>query len=213
MVGMTDQSHSLSPALILAGLVVAATAAAGCGSDSKPTAHDQPAAAKNTSAVQSDLESFLMRNDEQPGFRRVERVVTDSGVTALAKHNGLTPADARQLRSDGFIAIAFQPIEGPDTRGVTNVHLFATAKGAKHWLEHEQRADLIHGFLPGASIRRFTVSGIPGAHGWAASDVGNVHWVQGRCLLVLGNQGPGPFAAPLSTGARAIYQRTRGQCP
>ena len=32
-------------------------------------------------------------------------------------------------------------------------------------------------------------------------------------MLVLGNQGPGPFAGPLSTGARAIYERTNGQCP
>jgi hypothetical protein len=32
-------------------------------------------------------------------------------------------------------------------------------------------------------------------------------------MLVLGNQGPGPFAGPLSNGARAIYKRTDGQCP
>jgi len=37
--------------------------------------------------------------------------------------------------------------------------------------------------------------------------------VQGRCYLVLGNQGPGPFAGPLSTGVQAIYKRTNGQCP
>ena len=43
--------------------------------------------------------------------------------------------------------------------------------------------------------------------------VGNLWWVQGRCMLVLGNQGPGPFAGPLSTGARAIYERTGGHCP
>ena len=62
-----------------------------------------------------------------------------------------------------------------------------------------------------------TVPGIPGARGWAASkdahSVGNVFWVQGRCLMVLGNEGPGPFAGPLSTGAQAIYQRTKGRCP
>ena len=43
--------------------------------------------------------------------------------------------------------------------------------------------------------------------------VGNLWGVQGRCVPVLGNQGPGPFVGPLSTGARAIYQRTKGQCP
>jgi hypothetical protein len=32
-------------------------------------------------------------------------------------------------------------------------------------------------------------------------------------MFVLGNQGTGPFAGPLSAGVRAIYERTNGQCP
>ena len=32
-------------------------------------------------------------------------------------------------------------------------------------------------------------------------------------MLVLGNQGPGPFAGPLSAGVRAIHARTNGECP
>jgi len=47
----------------------------------------------------------------------------------------------------------------------------------------------------------------------ASRRVGNVVWVQGRCMHVLGNQGPGPFVGRLSRGARAIYQRTSDQCP
>ncbi len=201
---MTTRTHSL----LLTGLLLAATAAAGCGSDDKPaakTASERPA--------KVDLAQFLMRDDEQPGFRRVESIITETGVATFAKTNSLPPADARRLRRDGFISITVQPIDGPGTRGVTNVQLFKTASGARDWLAAEQRATLIHGIFPGAKIRRFTVPGIPGARGWAAADVGNVHWVQGRCLLVLGNQGAGPFAAPLATGARAIYKRTQGQCP
>jgi hypothetical protein len=194
---------------LLAGLVFAAMGAAGCGSDSKPaanTASERPATV--------DLESFLMRNGEQPGFRRVERAGTES-FDAFVK--SVTPAEARELRSAGFISITFQPIEGPGTRGITNVQLFKTAKGARDTLAHEQRTDVIRSRLPGAKIRPFTVPGIPGARGWTAPapghPVGNVHWVQGRCLLVLGNQGPGPLAKPLSTAALAIYKRTKGQCP
>jgi hypothetical protein len=86
---------------------------------------------------------------------------------------------------------------------------------------HELRPDVIRANGPVANLRFFTVPGIPGARGWTASlpgepagrAVGNVLWVQGRCLHVLGNQGPGPFVGPLSRGARAIYQRTSGQCP
>ena len=142
---------------------------------------------------------------------------TVTGVRAFVKEMRLPPADARRLRSEGFISFAFEPIRGPQTAGITNVALYATAEGAKRSLAHELRTDVIRTTLPdGAKIRRFDVPGIPGARGFTASEeprVGNVFWVQGRCLLVLGNQGPGPFAGPLSKGVRAIYRRTCGQCP
>jgi hypothetical protein len=127
----------------------------------------------------------------------------------------LAPADMRRLRSEGFISFTSQPIRGPRTAGVTNVALYETAEGAKHSLAHELRPDVIRALGPVENLRYFAVPGIPGARGWTASEphVGNLWWVQGRCVLVLGNQGPGPFAGPLSKGARAIYERTNGQCP
>ena len=127
----------------------------------------------------------------------------------------LPHADAQRLRREGFISFAFEPIRGPRTAGISNVALFATAEGAKQNMTHELRTDVIRSAGPVANLRYFTVPGIPGARGWTASEphVGNLWWVQGRCVLVLGNQGPGPFAGPLSAGARAIYQRTKGQCP
>ena len=67
-------------------------------------------------------------------------------------------------------------------------------------MAHELRTDVIRAFGPVENLRYFTVPGIPGARGWTAykPHVGNLWWVQGRCVLVLGNQGPGPFAGPLS---------------
>ena len=99
--------------------------------------------------------------------------------------------------------------------------LYATAEGAKRSLAHELRADVIRAAGPVANVRFFSVPGIPGALGWTAAvrgepasrRVGHVLWVQGRCMHVLGNQGPGPFVLRLSRGARAIYQRTSDQCP
>jgi hypothetical protein len=163
-----------------------------------------------------------MRKDEEPGFRpgaspgatpRSGETIT--GIKAFVKDMRLAPADARRLRSEGFISFTVEPIRGPRTAGVMNVTLFATPGGAKHSLAHELRTDVIRAFGPVANLRRFRVPGIPGARGWTASEphVGNVMWVQGRCMFVLGNQGPGPFTGPLSTGARAIYERTSGKCP
>jgi hypothetical protein len=196
-------------------------AARGGDDGDEPTA--QEAANGNPRSGARDLDRFLMRKDEEPGFRpgaapgaAPASGGTITGVKAFAKDMHLAPADARRLSREGFVSFASQPIRGPrETAGITNVALFATAEGAKHNMAHELRTDVIRAVDPVANLRRFTVPGIPGARGWTASEphVGNLWWVQGRCVLVLGNQGPGPFAGPLSTGARAIYERTNGECP
>jgi hypothetical protein len=200
---------------IKAGLVVTlaggAFMASGCGESA-------PEAAKATAhRGKVDYTRFLMRDGEQPGFRRVESVVTEDAET-FAQNARLTKAELRRMRSTGMGRATYQPTEGPDSRGVTSVTPFAGAQGARQWLAQEQREDYIRRLMPGGGkLRRFTVPGIPGARGWTASKgahvVGNIYWVQGRCLMILGTEGPRPFDGPLSTGAQAIYQRTKGQCP
>jgi hypothetical protein len=207
-------------AVALAALVIGLAACGGDDGD-KPAALE--AANGNARSAASDLDRFLLRKGEEPGFRpgagpdqAPQSGGTITGVKAFVKDMHLAPADGRRLRREGFISFASQPIRGPrETAGITNVALFATAEGAKHNMAHELRTDVIRAVDPVANLRRFTVPGIPGARGWTASEphVGNLWWVQGRCVLVLGNQGPGPFAGPLSTGARAIYERTNGECP
>jgi hypothetical protein len=85
-------------------------------------------------------------------------------------------------------------------------------------MTYELRASTIHALLPKTKVRHFTVRGVPDARGWTGSDlhgnpIGTVHWVQGRCMLVLVSEGDVPFVNALSTGARAIYERTGGDCP
>src|SRR5215211_143679 len=146
---------------------------------------------------------------------------TVTGVKALVNEWDLTAADERRLSREGFVSFTSQPIRGLRSAGVTNVSLYETAEGAKRSLLHELRPDVIRAEGPVANLRFFSVPGIPDARGWTASlpgepaghAVGNVLWVQGRCVHVLGNQGPGPFVGPLSRGARAIYERSSGQCP
>lgn len=183
-----------------------------CGDDDDDGTRAPKAA--NVSGAR-DLDQFLMREGEEPGFRPDGPVDTLKGVDAFVKDLRLTPADARRLRDEGFMSFVVRPIRRPRTAGVTNVALYATAEGAKHSLAHELRPNVIRAFGQVANLRFFTVPGIPGSRGWTASKphVGNLHWVQGRCFFVLGNQGPGPFEGPLSKGARAIYERTKGKCP
>jgi len=212
---------------VLATLVLGIVACGGDG-DERPTAPEAANAPATGRADAHDLGRYLVRRDEEPGFRpgaapgampRERRTVT--GVKALVNEWRLSAADERRLSGEGFISLTSQPIRGPRSAGVTEVSLYATAEGAESSLAHELRPDVIRAAAPVANVRFFGVAGIPGARGWTASlrgepasrRVGNVLWVQGRCMHVLGNQGPGPFAGPLSRGARAIYERTSDQCP
>ena len=117
---MTHHKH------IKAGLVVAlaggAFMASGCGESA-------PEAAKATARPDKvDFTRFLMRDGEQPGFRRVESVLTESAET-FAEHARLTKAEQSRMRSAGMGPATFQPTEGPSARGVTSVTLFASAQG------------------------------------------------------------------------------------
>jgi hypothetical protein len=199
---------------IKAGLVVAlaggAFTAGGCGETA-------PAAKTTGRPDTANYARFLLRDGEQPGFRRVGNVLTDD-AEAFAEKARLTKAELSRMRGAGMGPATYQPTEGPNSRGVTSVTLFASAQGAARWLAQEQRADYIRRQLPGGGkLRRFVVPGIPGARGWTASKaghtVGNIFWVEGRCLMILGNETTGPFDGPLATGAQAIHQRTKGQCP
>ena len=210
--------------LLLVGLLLlSALVGAGCGGGdeaSNETGVEQSAgeaARSEQPSPQLQLRRFLMRKDEEPGFRPVEQPRTETGIEAFVKGGGLTQADARRLRSEGFISFMYQPIEGPRTAGVTNVALYKTADGAKHSMAHDSRPSVIRA-AGDTNVRGFPVPGVPGARGWTAKDehgnhIGQVYWVQGRCFLVLANEGPGRLAGPLSKGARAIYERTNGQCP
>ena len=205
-----DRMLRTTSLIALAGLACAF--AAGCGDDATPN----PAAAKAQPA-KVDVERFLMQAGEEPGFDPIEEPRTDHGVQSLA--GGFAADEVERLRRAGFISITFQPLSGDDhNAGVTTVLLFKAAEGARDWLQYETSDEGIDSAVPGAKPKRFTVRGVPGARGWTGRDrhgnpIGHVFWVQGRCEMVLGNEGEGDFVEPLSTGARAIYQRTKGQCP
>jgi hypothetical protein len=187
-----------------------------CGGDDEPAA---PEAANNARSGARDVDRFLMRNGEQPGFRPDGDATTVVGVNAITIHWRLQPAEAQQLRDRGFVSFTTRGTLGPrDAAGVSEVLLFATSEGARDQLAYDLRASTIHASLPETRIRRFTVRDVSGARGWTGSDlhgnpIGTVQWVQGRCMLLLVSEGDVPFVEALSTGARAIYERTGGDCP
>jgi hypothetical protein len=180
-------------------------------------AADTSAASNGRSGVR-DVKRFLMRNGEQPGFRPDGEASTIVGVNAITNYWRLAPADAQQLRDRGFVSFTTRRTLGRDGAGVHELLLFRTPEGAQDQMAYDLRASTIHATLPETKIRRFTVGDVPGARGWTGSDlhgnpIGTVQWVQGRCMLLLVSEGDLPFVDVLSTGARAIYERTGGECP
>jgi hypothetical protein len=203
-----------------AGLVVALLLfASACGDDSDDESAAREKANGTARSEPRDVDRFLMRNGEEPGFRPEGEAFTVVGVNAIANHWGLSPADAQQLRDRGFISFTTRGTSsGRDGGGVSEVLLFTTPEGARDQMTHDLRASTIRATLPETEIRRFTVADVPGARGWTGSDlhgnpIGTVQWVQGRCLLLLVSEGDVPFVEALSTGARATYERTGRDCP
>ena len=198
---------------LIAFAALACAFAAGCGDDDAPVA----AAAKPKPKPQAkviDLEPFLMRDDEEPGFKLVASPQSASGAESAG-----VPAKAQEhLRRNGYISQSWQPMESDDSAGMTNVGLFKTEAGAREQLRWETSDAGIHDQIPDTKIRHFTVRGLRGARGWTGHDlhgnrIGHLFWVQGRCMFILGNEGSGPFVEGLSAGAKAIYGRTGGECP
>ena len=202
---------------LTAGLVVALVlSGSACGGGDEPAAPE--AANDSARSGAQDVDQFLMRNGEQPGLRPDGDASTVVGVNAIAKYWGLSRDAEQQLRDRGFISFTTRRTHGRDAAGVSEVLLFRTPEGAGEQMAYDLRASTIHATLPETKIRRFRVRDVPGARGWTGSDlhgnpIGTVHWVQGRCMLLLVSEGDLPFVEVLSSGARAIYERTGGDCP
>jgi hypothetical protein len=206
---MRDVNRSRTGGLLLCAVAVCAlTFFAGCGDDS-PTG----AAKAKPQPAKFDAKKLLMQKGEEPGFRPVGPAQVNTAPFPLP------PAGAKALRRSGFISSTFQSLESDDAAGAANITLFKTATGAREWMEHETTDKGIKEQIPKpGKIRRFTVSGVPGARGWTALDlhgnkIGQVFWVDGRCEFVIGNEDNPPFVEPLQAGAKAWYGRTKGMCP
>ena len=201
---MAGRSRLIALAALLGTLVV------GCGGD--PEQATSTADAAGTPGP-SDLEQYLLQEDELPGLAPVVSPQTDTGEPFPLPEEG-----AERLRRSGYISTTFQPAEGERSGGVSSVLLFETESGARDWMAYETSDAAIQHQIPGAKIKRFQVSKVPGAQGWTGPDlhgnaIGNVYWTQGRCMLLVALEVEGPRVEPLSAAAKAVYERTGGTCP
>jgi hypothetical protein len=202
-----------APALTLVAIVASLAAGlmvAGCGDDD-----DDGGEAVTTEATTAagDLDRFLLRADEAPGFSPAGTPTRVSGAPAFVEEIHETKAEEQRLGDLGFEAFVAQELDGPSgAAGITNVELFSAEDGATRELEH-LLSTIDDEF---ASAERFDVPGVPTATGFTAETpdghkVANVRWSQGRCVMTLGSEPP--FVDELREGVSSIYERTQGRCP
>jgi hypothetical protein len=135
-------------------------------------------------------------------------------------------ADAARLRKDGFRAEIYQgEVDPPHAGGVAAVTELASSAQAADYLAFTfgviSHKGPLSGVTSGVQFVRFAVPNLPGAKGTAQisrsqkQSSANVQWVEGDCVLELGDQVPGtrPDTAPLVKAAQAIDRRTAGHCP
>ena len=140
----------------------------------------------------SGLGRFLVAQGEEPGFSLGKATV--SATQARETTNG----------SEGL-------------QGASGVIVLGSVAGAEAKLRALLRAPVGSGY----SARAFAVPGVPGAKGLLEDspddgDNAGVVWIQGRCVLLVGDLAVSGTAqtTPLVSAAQAVYKRTRGlSCP
>jgi hypothetical protein len=220
---MRESSGAKLGASMLAVLTVGLTACSSGADDrtsasgAKTSASD--ATSSSTPATTTGLERFLLVRGEEPGYQPSGSVTTISDVTEYAAGDELTQTDVPRLREEGFDRLLYRPLEGTDRVGITSLVLFSSAAGAQRDSATDRR-NLVRNFR-GWTVKRFDVPGVSSAFGWTATRpgnrVGNVRWVEGRCVITIGNAmhnaRASSFVGPLAAGAQAMHRRIAGQCP
>jgi hypothetical protein len=85
-----------------------------CGGDDGDESAAPGAVSGNASSRARNVDRFLVRNGEEPGFRPDGDAMTVVGVNALGNHWGLPPAEAQQMRERGFISFTTRrTVAGP----------------------------------------------------------------------------------------------------
>jgi hypothetical protein len=210
--------RSLGAKLGISTLATLAIGLSACGGeDDKTSAKD--AVTTGTRGATAGVERFLLARGEEPGYQPSGPVEKLSSAEEFAARGPRPQAEARRLRDEGFVSFVRRPLEGKEGPGVTSLMLFTSAAGAKREAAAERRNLDVD--FQGWKLKRFDVTGVPGAFGWTARKpghrVGNITWVEGRCNMTLGNEvdneETSSLVAPLIAGVRAVHRRVAGRCP
>lgn len=176
-------------------MVAAVVSLAGCGSTSRPLS----------------INAYTVRGDEEPGYPAQSPTDYKSVSALQIGIGGFTASDLRGMRAEGFRAAAVEQT-GSSQAGLSFVIELGSTASAQRELLTQVGQD-----LRGRHAVQFSDVALQGAVGIAyprkSGGAGNVLFVEGRCMILVGDEdnGSSAFHQPAIAGANAIWKRTHGK--
>ena len=197
-------------------LVSSAAVCVACGSTSQSSTSQSSTSQSSTtqsSATRLPLSAYLVRGHEETGLPpkgQTTHYLTATQWTSVGVPNGA--AEAKRLAHEGFREATSVQTGSTQGQGVS----WAMELGSASAAAREKAAELQEfASGPGASgATRFTIASVPGAEGWTVpSQVANVLFTEGPCLMLVGDQlaAGGDNKPPVIAAVRAIWARTHGK--
>lgn len=173
-----------------------------CGGSAKPSAQNPPT---------RTLAPYLVRSGEETGFSLSGAPTLFSSAASWGAGDADAKAEATRLQSEGFRAVLLQNTSTTAGRaGVSWVLLLKSPAAALSEEQSQLNADIAEN----SPATRFTSAQVPTSEGYTAQGTGfavaNLLFVEGRCVLLVGDQGNAGTnsSPPVIAGALKIYDRT-----
>lgn len=207
--------------LVLAGLLAASLAAAGCGgstsstsSTSTPTAQTvtSPAAAAALLHPASLVPTGAMQGFTPSGA--MQTATTPQGWAQSSSESDEVTHETARLEGEGFREGVGQHYKGTaDSAALSLVLVFNTSEGTKKEVTHYLEVDPRYGL----HVEAEKVAAIPGAIVVGEGPAGNVLFTTGRCFVLVGDElksssTPSQVNAVPIAAATALYERIKSLC-
>ncbi len=168
-----------------------------------------PSAGAGQSVSSASLARYVVQTGEETGYSPSGAPTFTSTAASWATGDPDAAADAKRLRGEGFRAALTQQTTGSDgTGGISFVIALASPAAAAA----EERAQLKEDLAENSPATRFTIKQLPTSEGFAAKgtySVANVLFVEGSCVLLIGDETDGANPRPPDiAGALKVYGRT-----
>jgi hypothetical protein len=166
------------------------------------------------SVSSASLSRYVVQTGEETGYSLSGAPTFTRSAAAWATGDPNAPTDAKRMRGEGFRAALTQHTTGSNgTAGVSFVIAVASHAAAAA----EERVQLSEDLSENSHVTRFTIKKLPTSEGFAAKfaanginmRVANVLFVEGSCVLLVGDETDGANPRPpVIAGVLKVYGRT-----